>query len=402
MSPRPVPAGRVFGLCFVAGMCEGYDMMVAGVAAPRFAPLLGLQPQQIGWIFGAAGIGLLLGALIGGRLADRIGRRPVLVLSLLVLGVFSIASALAGGLPQLLAMRFITGLGLGGALPNILALVNETSPPGKTATRVTMLGSAMPFGGACLGLMTVLVPGMSWKLMFWLGGVAPILVAAACQRLLPTFSVDATRGNSTPRTIGFALAGDARGLPTALLWVTTICVSIAVSILVNWLPSLMIARDFAGPATGRIVMMLTLGGAASGFAFGALARRLEAGIVYGAAWMGMIGSALLMLAAGRSEIAAGIAAFGLGFFLSGGQFLLYGLVTDLYPHAVRGTGTGFFVGIGRLGAVLGPVLAGVLLARSGVASDAILTLLPLLLISFATIWWLLRRRTTATRAAGAI
>lgn len=392
MNEAPVSTARVFALCFAAGLCEGYDMMVAGVAAPRFAPVFGLGPQQIGGVFGAAGIGLLLGALIGGRLADRVGRRPVVVASLLVLGLFSIAGALVGDLSSLLAMRFFTGLGLGGALPNILALVNETSPPGKTATCVTMLGSAMPFGGACLGALTVAIPGLSWQTMFWLGGIAPLLVALAFQFLLPRFSVAASR---RPASIGFALAGEQRGVPTALLWVTTLCVAISVAMMVNWLPSLMIARDFSGPSTGRIVMMLTLGGAASGFAFGILARR---SYVYQAAWAGGIASVLLMLAAGRSEIMAAAAAFGLGFFLSGGQFLLYGLATDLYPRVVRGTGTGFAVGVGRFGAVLGPLLAGALLARTGDANQAILALLPLLAFSLATVWWMSRH--TLLQAAG--
>jgi AAHS family 3-hydroxyphenylpropionic acid transporter len=383
-----VSTGRVFGLCFAAGMCEGYDLLVAGITAPRFAPAFGLGPQQIGWVFGAAGIGLLLGAVIGGRLADLVGRRPVLVVSLLVMGVFSIASALVGDLPSLLGMRFLTGLGLGGALPNILAMVNETSPPGKTATRVTMLGSAMPVGGAVLGLLTVVMPGLSWQTLFWLGGISPILVAAACQFLLPPFRTNAAGEPQESIGIPFALAGEGRGLPTALLWVTTLCVAISVSMMINWLPSLMIAREFDGPATGRIVMMLTLGGAASGFAFGLLARSMKANIVYFAAWAGMIASVLLMLAAQRSEAAAAAASFGLGFFLSGGQFLLYGIATDLYPRGVRGTGTGFAVGVGRFGAVLGPLLAGALLARTGNANHAILALLPLLLLSFATIWWL--------------
>ncbi|MEZ0242279.1 MAG: MFS transporter, partial [Sphingomonas sp.] len=359
-------------------------------AAPRFAPVFGLGPQQIGSVFGAAGIGLLLGAIIGGRLADLVGRRPVLVVSLLVMGVFSIASALVSDLPSLLAMRFLTGLGLGGALPNILAMVNETSPAGKTATRVTMLGSAMPVGGAVLGLMTVVMPGLTWQTLFWLGGISPLVVALACQFLLPPFP--ATDSGEPRAPIGFALAGEWRGVPTGLLWVTTLCVAISVSMMVNWLPSLMIGRDFDGPATGRIVMMLTLGGAASGFAFGLLARRMKAGIVHGAAWAGMIASVLLMLAAQRSEAMAAAASFGLGFFLSGGQFLLYGIATDLYPRAVRGTGTGFVVGVGRFGAVLGPLLAGWLLQRTGNADDALLSLLPLLLLSFATIWWLGRPR----------
>lgn len=401
MSAPTVSAGRVFALCFAAGLCEGYDLLVAGVAAPRFAPVLGLGAQQVGWVFGAAGIGLFLGAIIGGRTADLVGRRRVLVVSLLVMGAFSIASALVSDLPSLLAMRFLTGLGLGGALPNILAMVNETSPPGKTATRVTMLGSAMPFGGAVLGALTVVAPGLAWQTMFWLGGIAPIVVAAACQFLLPPFPATPRGQPRGSISVGYALAGERRGLPTALLWVTTLCVSISVAMMVNWLPSLMIAREFGGPSTGRIVMMLTLGGAASGFAFGLLARRMRPSLVFRAAWIGMIASVLLMLAAGRSEPAAAAASFGLGFFLSGGQFLLYGLATDLYPRAVRGTGTGFAVGVGRFGAVLGPLLAGALLARSGNADDAILALLPLLVLSLATVW-LLSRPGTRPASAGEI
>lgn len=388
-------AGRVFALCFAAGMCEGYDLLVAGITAPRFAPVFGLGPQQIGWVFGAAGMGLLAGALIGGRMADLAGRRPVLVASLLVMGVFSIASALVSDFPSLLAMRFLTGLGLGGALPNILAMVNETSPAGKTATRVTMLGSAMPVGGALLGLLTVIMPGMSWQTLFWLGGVSPILVAAACQFMLPPFAT-APSGERETASIPFALTGERRGTPTILLWVTTLCVAISVSLMVNWLPSLMMARDFSSPSTGRIVMMLTLGGAASGFAFGLLARRAGTRFVYVIAWIGMIASVFLLLAARHSEAAAAIASFGLGFFLSGGQFLLYGAATDLYPRAVRGTGTGFVVGVGRFGAVLGPLLAGALLARTGNADVAILSLLPLLLLSFATILWLARPRAASS------
>lgn len=349
-------------------------------------------------MFGAAGIGLLLGAVIGGRCADLVGRRPVLVVSLLVMGVFSIASALVDDLTSLLAMRFLTGLGLGGALPNILAMVNETSPPGKTATRVTMLGSAMPVGGMVLGLLTVVIPALPWKTMFWLGGISPILVAIACQFLLPPFPARAA-GEQETASIPFALTGEGRGMPTALLWITTLCVAISVSMMINWLPSLMIARAFSGPATGRIVMMLTLGGAASGFAFGLLARRMKSGLVYLIAWAGMIASVLLMVAAQHSEAVAAAASFGLGFFLSGGQFLMYGIATDLYPRVVRGTGAGFVVGVGRLGAVLGPLLAGALLARTGDADDAILSLLPLLLLSFATIWWLGKPREARSELA---
>ncbi|HEY6815350.1 MAG TPA: MFS transporter, partial [Croceibacterium sp.] len=335
--------------------------------------------------------GLLFGALIGGRMADLTGRRPVLVSSLLVLGVFSMGSALAPDLPMLLVMRFLAGLGLGGALPNILAMVNESGRADSGATRVTMLGSAMPFGGAFLGLLTVILPDLSWQAMFWLGGLAPILVAVGCQLLLPRFRVIETGRPRAP--VGFALFGEERGVPTLLLWVTTLCVAISVAMMINWLPSLMMTRGFGQAATGRIVMMLTLGGAASGFVFGMLAQRLPARRVHAFAWAGMITSVLLMVWSARAEAGAAAASFGLGFFLSGGQFLLYGLATALYPQAMRGTGTGFAVGAGRFGAVLGPLLAGALLARSGNADYAVLSLLPLLVFSFATVLGLYRSRT---------
>ncbi|MBB5716265.1 MFS transporter [Sphingomonas aerophila] len=396
--------GRAFAICFLAGMCEGYDMLVAGVAAPRFAPVLGLDSGQVGLVFAAAGVGLLLGATIGGRLADRHGRRAVLVASLVALGVFSIASAFAHGLGFLLGVRFLAGLGLGGALPNLLAIVNETSPATKTTTRVTMLGSAMPLGGALLGVGTVVVPELSWQAMFWIGGLLPLAAAAACQAILPRFTAPG-RADGTPGSLRLALVGDGRGSSTALLWTTTLCVAMSVALMVNWLPSLMAARSFNAAATGRIVMLLTLGGAASGFAFGALTERLHARVVHGLAWSGMVASILLILAADHSERAAAAAALGLGFFLSGGQFLLYGLATDLYPQAVRGTGTGFAVGAGRFGAILGPLLAGLLLARSGDADDAFLALIPLILVSWLTVFALSRihpRRLAGPSRTGAI
>ena len=213
----------------------------------------------------------------------------------------------------------------------------------------------------------MIVPGLSWQTLFWLGGISPLVVALACQLFLPPFPV---RRAGEPRQaigIGHALGGEGRAMPTALLWITTLCVSISVSMMVNWLPSLMRARLCEEASTGRIVMMLTLGGAASGFAAGLLARRLPPWLVYGMVWLGMIGSVVLMVAAGQSELAAAIASFGLGFFLSGGQFLLYGLATDLYPHGVRGTGTGFAVGVGRFGAVVGPLLAAEVGIRHGLA-----------------------------------
>src|ERR1700716_985539 len=112
-------------LCFLAAMCEGFDVQAAGVAAAGVRAEFGPSPFWLGLLFAASGAGLLLGAVAGGRLADRIGRRPVLVGSLAAFGLASLLTTLAGNMQALCAMRFVTGLGLGGAMPNLIALTAD-------------------------------------------------------------------------------------------------------------------------------------------------------------------------------------------------------------------------------------------------------------------------------------
>jgi AAHS family 3-hydroxyphenylpropionic acid transporter len=320
-----------------------------------------------------------------------------------IMSAFSIGSALAPDLWTMFAMRLLTGLGLGGVLPNMLALVHETSPPDRARSRVTMLGAAIPLGGATLGLLLLFVPTLAWRTMFWCGGIAPLLVAACCQILLPRMIVGLSERPVAARAVRFALMGEQRAGPTMLLWVTIFCVSVSVAMMTNWLPSLMTARHFPGSSMGSVVMVLTLGGATGGIAFGMFAIHRSA-LVQRVAWGGMIASLLLLLGSGSSEAAVAAAAFGMGFFLNGGQSLLFGIATDLYPNLVRGTGTGFTVGVGRLGATLGPLAGGAVLARTGQADTAFWTLAPLLVLSLVTgglLWGLLQRRLPADAEQGA-
>lgn len=386
--------GWVFFLCFLAGLCEGYDMLVAGITAPKFAPVFGLDPQNLGMVFSASTFGLFVGALAGGRLADYVGRRAVLIVSLIALGVFSIATTMVSDVNSLLLMRFLTGLGLGGTLPNILALTNETSPPARAAMRVTMLGSAMPFGGAIVGILMVAQPDIDWKIVFWIGGVAPLLVAAQMALTLPESPAFLRRKNAgntdEPRpSVALALGGN-RLLPSALIWLSSFTTALSLYMLINWLPSLLGSKGFDKPEAGQIVMFMTFGGAASGFVFGLLARAKRKWPLYLGTWLGMIASVAGMAMASDDLRAGCAASFGIGFFLSGGQFLLYALSTELYPAHIRGTGVGFAVGIGRLGAVAGPLLAGALLMGQQKADTVILAVIPLIVIGLAAALPLLR------------
>ncbi len=379
---RKTPTGLVFALCFVAGLCEGYDLQSAGITAPKFAPVFHLLPTQLGWVFSASTFGLFIGALIGGRLADRVGRRGVLIASMVTFGLFSIGTALVADTNNLLLMRFLTGLGLGGAMPNLIALTAEAGKPERAAVRVTMLSSAMPFGGFLVGGLMVARPDIAWQSVFWIGGIAPILVAALMLFTLPeSAAFRSNRETGVTVNILDALTGENRLGATLLMWIAAFFTSLALYLLINWLPSLLIGKGFLKADASKIAMVLTLGGAASGFAFGALVRVRQRGWLYLFTWLGMAASVAWMARLDHNIALACAAGFGIGFFLSGGGFLLYALATELYPSAGRGTGIGFLVGVSRLGAAAGPLLAGVLLTADRGASEVMLSLLPLIAIA---------------------
>jgi len=392
LTARPEGSRRVFALCFLAGLCEGYDMLVAGVTAPKFAPVFALNPEQLGWVFSASTFGLFIGALIGGRLADHVGRRAVVIGSLVLLGLFSIGTALVSDLGALLAMRFLTGIGLGGTLPNILALTNESSRPEQATMRVTMLGSAMPFGGAIVGLLMVAAPDLDWRIVFWVGGLAPLGVAAIMLFALSESQAFRQRAVAAARaSVATALAGDRRLTASLLIWTGSFFTALTLYMMINWLPLMLTGKGFHKPEVGAVIMMLTFGGAASGFVFGALTRLRRRGLLYVFTWLGMVASVVGMALAPQDLSLICAASFGIGFFVSGGQFLLYALSTELYPLPVRGTGVGFAVGIGRLGAVAGPLLAGGLLMANQNASVVMLAVVPLIFVSLAASLLLVRQ-----------
>jgi AAHS family 3-hydroxyphenylpropionic acid transporter len=145
---RPAHAGLAIGICFLIAALEGYDIQAFGVAAPHLAPELGLNAAQLGWAGGVAMAGLVLGAVVGGWAADRWGRKPVLLTSVLAFGVFSAATAYSPNLDLLLAARLATGLGFGGAIPNLIAIAVEISEPRRRAAVTSTMFCGMPAGGA--------------------------------------------------------------------------------------------------------------------------------------------------------------------------------------------------------------------------------------------------------------
>ena len=237
----PRRMGWVILLCLCVAALEGYDIQAFGVAAPALAAALRLEPGQMGWAGGAAMMGLVAGALLGGWIADRVGRKPVLVASVAAFGLFSLGTALARGYEPLLLARFATGLGFGGAMPNLIAVATEISPPGKRAATVTTMFCGMPAGGAAVALLArYLGADLNWREVFLIGGALPILLTPLVLLLLPETRPAPAAG--ADRHLVRALFGDGRAAGTLLLWTAFVLTLMVTYLMLNWLPTLVIAK----------------------------------------------------------------------------------------------------------------------------------------------------------------
>jgi AAHS family 3-hydroxyphenylpropionic acid transporter len=370
-------------------VCEGFDIQSMGLAAPRLGPALHLAPAQLGPVFSASIVGLLIGAVLFGALADRVGRKPVLIASVAVFGLFSLATAFARAYPDLLAIRALAGLGLGGALPNLLALAAEAAAPDHRARLVTRLACGMPTGGVICGLAAAAAPG--WREIFYVGGLAPLALAPLIAVAMPESAAFRARnaGAASPNASTSppdlkdpthflrVLFGDGRAVSTLLLWIASFASLLALYVLLNWLPTLMGQKGVPKAQASLVSMLFNIGAV--------IGTLILAGLVEGgrrqrniAVWYGGLGLSLIALArVGPVFAAAGAAGFAAGFFISSVPLPLYGLAPTYYEVAVRGTGVGASVAVGRLGAIVGPLIAAALLAAGAGASGVLLALIPI-------------------------
>jgi len=387
-------AAITLGLCFAVALLEGLDLQSVGVAAPRMVREFGLSVAQMGWAFSAGTFGLLPGAMFGGRLADRIGRKRVLVMSACLFGLLSIATALVSDFHTLVIVRVLTGIGLGGALPNLIALSSEAVPPKSRGSAVSVMYCGIPFGGVIASAIGVLSAGdADWRHIFYVGGVGPLILVPLLLAFLPesrAFAKASHDGSVKPAPVGDILFGGTRGLSTVQIWVSYFCTLIVLYFLLNWLPSLMAARGLARTEVGYVQIFFNVGGGIGALCIGMLMDRMKAGIVVAGMYVGIIVSlAALSVAPGFTALT--ISAFFAGMFVVGGQSVLYALSAAFYPTAMRGTGVGAAVAVGRIGSVIGPLAAGQLLAMGRSSSVVIGASIPVTLIAAVAALLLIRR-----------
>jgi MFS transporter, AAHS family, 3-hydroxyphenylpropionic acid transporter len=415
-APAPYATATIAG-CVLAAFCEGFDLQAAGVAAGGIVPEFAPSADQLGTFFSASTLGLFAGALAGGRLADSLGRKPVLIASIFLFGCFSLLTAAAWDIHSLSWARLLTGAGLGGALPILLALVNECSAAHRRRANVALAYCAMPFGGALASLLSMLNAPAHWRLIFLAGGVGPLLLAPVLlwvaqespafvrlPRRTPSAQAAVASGTALSSRAGsfIAIFAEGRALPTVLLWSSTFLALLTLYLLVSWLPTLLVGSGLSKPQAAGAQIAFNTGGGLAALVMGQLleSRWRNAAIV--AAFLALPTCVLLLGSRpGQFILLLGVV-FALGCAVLAGLGFLYATAPECYPAPIRGVGTGVAVAAGRLGSIVGPKLGGTLQAAGRSSSQLLSDILPLIVlgsvVGLAFAWSIARQRRAAVRA----
>jgi AAHS family 4-hydroxybenzoate transporter-like MFS transporter len=383
----------VTAICAVAVLMDGFDAQVMGFVAPAIAGDLHIARGALGPILVAGQVGMLIGALIFGPLADRVGRKRVLLFCTLWFGVGSLLTARADSISSLLILRLITGLGLGGTLPNAIALTSEYMPRRLRATGVMLTFAGFSIGAAAGGFAAAgLIARFGWRSVFVTGGVLPCVTAAvllwlpesirflvlkggqgeAIARLLRKVapSVPISPGTSfvsaEHRAEGFVvrhLFTEGRTGMTLLLWVIYFMSLLDLFFLTGWLPTILHDAKFSIRQAILVTTMLQVGGTVAALILGRLIDRASHKVV-GWTYLGAVAGVFLIGAVTSSVALEAIAVFAAGFCVVGAQTATNSLAAHCYPTAIRSTGSGWAMGMGRIGSIAGPMLGGLLLSSN--------------------------------------
>ena len=369
-------------LCFLTAICEGIDLQAAGVAASGIAAEFAPDARQLGFFFSASTAGLLVGALIGGRVSDAIGRKTVLVVSIVVFGSFSLLTPLSGDVRTLVAARFATGLGLGGAFPNLIALVSESSRQDRRSANVTLAYAGAPFGGAVASLISLIATQEHWRWVFIAGGVAPLAIAPVMAFALaesPAFEQAKAGATTGMRKAGsfVAIMTEGRALRTLLLWASLFLALLTLYLLLSWLPTLMVASGLSKAQAAISQIGLNMGGAVAAFLVG---RLMEGSLRRASIVATFLALPILLVwlanAPGSFVVLLGVVIL-LGGATVASQAILYALAPACYPTSIRGVGVGSSVAIGRIGSIVGPLFGASLVGSGHDSSQVLMGLMPI-------------------------
>lgn len=379
--------------CLLIIIFDGYDLVIYGVALPLLMQEWALSAVQAGMLASTALFGMMFGAMSFGTLSDKLGRKKTIMICVAIFSGFTFIGAFATSPVEFGILRFLAGLGIGGVMPNVVALMTEYAPKRIRSTLVALMFSGYAIGGMTSALLGAwLVPQFGWKIMFLLAGTPllflPILwkylpeslmyltnkqQTAEAQNIIQKISPTQIIGSDTQFVLNEVQKGDeaplkalfqqGRTFSTFMFWLAFFMCLLMVYALGSWLPKLMIQAGYSLGASMIFLFALNIGGMIGAIGGGYLADRFHIKKVL--AIMFLCGAASLILLGYNSPqfvLYSLIAVAGAATI--GSQILLYTFVAQYYPSTVRSTGMGWASGIGRIGAIVGPVLTGALLTMN--------------------------------------
>jgi MFS transporter, AAHS family, 4-hydroxybenzoate transporter len=428
-----------FGLFVLCGLClimDGFDVQAIGFVAPRLMEEWKITGAVLGSVLSAALVGVLFGSILLSMLADRIGRRPVLIGACLFFSVVTLLTARVTSVEQLLVIRFIGGVGLGSIMPNAMALVGEYSPPRVRVAAIVIVGTGFTAGAMVAGFVSFwLIPRFGWRSVFYVGGAIPLVIGTLMFFLLPESLQYLALHGKSPEKLGrwlkrvnpaltitrqtqflvheqrqmgvplIKLFQQGRGGATLLMWTVYFMNLLNLYFLSSWLPTvttpLVKAAGVSASYSSLIGSTLQVGGVLGAVMLGPLINRfgfmkvLTTCFVFACVSIGAIGQPGLSL--GMLFLVVFVAGVG----IVGSQSGLNALAATLYPTDLRSTGIGSGLGVGRMGSIVGPVLAGQLISAHWTTQSLFLAAAVPALISAIVLIAIHRVAKPEAQAAGA-
>lgn len=427
----------VLGLLLIALLCDGFDLQLLAFAAPRLAKDWGIAAARLGPVLSANLLGMMFGAMFLGRTGDRFGRKRVIVVGTVLYGLTSLACLTVHTLPALATLRFLTGMGLGGVLPNVIALTAEITPAKRRAALTSVpiigmsLGSGMPSFVAAW-----LVPHYGWQALFVVGGLVPLAIALTLALALPEsllFLTHRGRDRATlearvraldpgteiaPDTV-LALRGPAAGaagrgsfkqlftaelsVTTPLLWVMFACTLLSMHFINSWMSVILSNAGLSEVQTAFTNLALHWGGTIAAVATALLLGRM------GLAWIltllvsGLVGVFTIATTGFASAMLLTLAVCLSGFGIIGCQGALNAAAGLIYPVSCRPTGVGAALGVGRIGSLSGPLVGSYFLATGmPVQKMFFVPMVPLTIATLATLVLVLRKVDIRSEGGGGL
>ena len=405
-------------LCFACLLMDGFDVQSLGYVAPALSAELHISRGQLGPVLSAAPLGVLIGSILCSMLADKIGRRPVLIMTTLFYAVLTWMTARAYSLEELRIVRVVGGIGMGAIMPNAMALVGEYSPRRSRVTIMMIVSNGFTAGAALGGFVAAwLLPRFGWRSVFYFGAAVPLVIGLLMivmlpeslqflalqgkkveqmgrwlKRIAPALNVNGAQYVIPEQKKGgitfIRLLHDGRAAGTLLLWTINFMNLLNLYFLQGWLTTVVTDAGYPQTTAAIVASMVQVGGTVGAFTLGWFVHKW--GFVPVLTTCGLLGS-INIAAIGQPWIPLAMlttVVFIAGVCVTGGQAAINALAATYYPTELRSTGIGAGLGVGRLGAIIGPTLASLLLGHGWSARDLFLAAaVPPLIAAAAMFAW---------------